>query len=878
VQVEGVHKAADTPFIVWQDKSDYVQPTPAAGQRVNMTRSTDERHPWSWQYSFATVPDSFALRVFYEDAFSRSIRVKVQPLPRLKESLFRLTPPAYTGQRAQTAPGPPAPVIALPGSTLVSEVVPDQQAQSLCWIEPGRTNAFRKAGARWEVTTQISAAGPYQLKLVGHNYLAPVSIAQGEIRLLSDNPPEVEFLTEDRNRFVHYGGSLKLEVAARDDFGLQSLELIARPADQEHGAALLRKWTYLGPPGNPGPVKETCLLEVDPQRFVADKTYYLEAVASDFRPGGSPGKSRPILLRVKSSEDLALPSDDPLAAAFAALKQTIASQQKANFLTANLKTYLDEALEKKTVPQHRQGMVSQQQAAQADGRQALTQFDRQPEGKPCGAALSPLVEREMTAVLGGLGKLPPNRKDQLATGLGALAQRQQYILDELLALLGRLAEQRDQIKASSNLLAAANPPITSPEDQAKDLVDELRKFTADQERVVERSRSLLDHGLQDLTKEQEELLGELTREEAKWAKFFEEKLTDFSKLPQQEFADSSLAKEFNEVFQEIQRADAALTQKNIELAVPHEQSGLENAKQLIHNLERWLPDTPDNIKWSMEEPLNPADVAVAELPAELEDIVGELLDKEEAMSPEVEDVTSSWMDSPDKGAGWDAMDGPISSMSARGVTGNRLPNQQEIGGRAGEGRTGRSHGQMVEETAEGKGGRETPTRLTPSPFESGSVKDMAKNDAGGATGGGKLSGAGAEGLRGPSPSTLNPKMPRLADRQAKVRQQAEALALRLRRLHVATGDLEGSARAMQQLEQAARKNDGLGVRRAYSGALDRLADAKQVLKAQAGVLRERVKLPPWMREEIKVGVQDGIPKGYEEMLGEYYRALAEAAR
>ena len=126
------------------------------------------------------------------------------------------------------------------------------------------------------------------------------------------------------------------------------------------------------------------------------------------------------------------------------------------------------------------------------------------------------------------------------------------------------------------------------------------------------------------------------------------------------------------------------------------------------------------------------------------------------MTPDVEDVTSSWLDSLDKGAGWGAGDGPISDMSAKGVTGNLLPNQNEVGGRSGEGRTGRSHGQMVGDTAEGKGGRETPTRLDPEPFEQGSVKDTAKNDPGGATGGGKLSGFGAEGLRGPAPPSSEP--------------------------------------------------------------------------------------------------------------------------
>src|SRR5205814_1886410 len=117
------------------------------------------------------------------------------------------------------------------------------------------------------------------------------------------------------------------------------------------------------------------------------------------------------------------------------------------------------------------------------------------------------------------------------------------------------------------------------------------------------------------------ILGELAREEANWAKFFEEKLTDYSKLPLQDFADGSLAKELNAVEQEIKLAAKELYEQKVELAVPQEQSGLENAKSLEHNLERWLPDTPDNQKWTMEEPPAPTDVALAELPAELEDIV-----------------------------------------------------------------------------------------------------------------------------------------------------------------------------------------------------------------------------------------------------------------
>jgi hypothetical protein len=409
----------------------------------------------------------------------------------------------------------------------------------------------------------------------------------------------------------------------------------------------------------------------------------------------------------------------------------------------------------------------------------------------------------------------------------------------------------------------------------QDLKDTLKKYLKAQKKILDASKQLLDQTPEDLTADEEKILGQLAREQAKWSDLFEEKLTDFSKLPLQDFGDGSVAEEFNEVFQEIKKAEKALYEKKIDLAVPHEQSGIENAEELMHNLEKWLPDTPDNIKWSMEEPPAQEMAALAELPDELEDIVGELLDSEEAMTEDVEDVTSSWMDSLDKGAGWDAMDGPISNMSAKGVTGNRLPNQSEIGGRSGEGRTGRSHGQVVEATAQGKGGRKTPTRLTPSPFEQGSIEDSSKEATGGATGGGKLSGFTGEGLRGPAPPKMLQKMSRIAGNQYQIRQKAEKLAARLNAYNISGGELETSINNMKQLETASAKGDGLAAKRLYSRIIDGLDQVKEVLKEERIARREKNKLPDLMRYEIMRGLKDGVPQGYEKMSGEYFKKLAE---
>ena len=392
-----------------------------------------------------------------------------------------------------------------------------------------------------------------------------------------------------------------------------------------------------------------------------------------------------------------------------------------------------------------------------------------------------------------------------------------------------MATDREQAAQAQAKKPSESPPSITTEEQVAKLKDELKAFGDDQKRIINASRPLKELNPEDLTTEQQAMLGDLAREEAKEASYFQEKLTDLSKLPLQDFADGKLVQDMNEVYQEVQAASTALYQKRVEIAVPAEEDGLEKAAELEQNLERWLPNTPDNTKWSMEEPAQtPADIPMAELPKQLDDLVGDLLKKEQDMNQDKDDVSSSIMDSIDKGAGWGADDGPMSNMSAKGVTGNQLPNNDEIGGRSGEGRNGKSDGQMVGNTAVGKGGNETPTRMTPTPFENGSVNDQSKDTKGGATGGGKLAGSGQDGLRGPMAPQVQQRVKVLAEQQAKLRQQAESLDLQLRKQRRPTGDLESAINAMKELEAAAGTQNGLGVVQGYHQALDSLQAARTV--------------------------------------------------
>ncbi|MFW6189246.1 MAG: hypothetical protein ACOC7T_02335 [Planctomycetota bacterium] len=416
------------------------------------------------------------------------------------------------------------------------------------------------------------------------------------------------------------------------------------------------------------------------------------------------------------------------------------------------------------------------------------------------------------------------------------------------------------------------------EQLAERLLRELERFGEAQERAIELSNRLGRKAVDDFTDEEKKALEEIREIEREWADFFQEAATDLSKLPPQDFSLAGQAEEFREVYSELQTAVEAVEREDIELAVPREQAGLELAEEIETNLEKWLTEYPDHRKWAMEEPLEDYETPTAELPDELQDLIGDLIESEEEMTEEIEDVTSGWMDSLDVGAGWDAMDGPISNMSARGVTGNRLPNSQEVGGRSGEGRTGKSSGEFVEKTATGKGGRPTPSRLTPDPYEAGRVEDTSGQPPTGATGGGKASGGGAEGFRGPVPPPLQKELKRLAARQRQLIDRAERIDYGLKKYRAPRGRLPETIELMKA--QAAGLERGevatfAGYRRVV---LTNLREVKQLTEKRKQIVRERGSLlPKRLRDEIAAGETENVPERYRSMVRSYFRAISDAA-
>jgi hypothetical protein len=772
-------------------------------------------------------------------------------------------------------------------------------------------------------------SGTYVVRLfndVGHTDRSP---RQNRVTVVRDAPPTVELLKPARQSTAAPGAKIVVVIRAGDDHGLGRLQLemkLGEPASADAEATVVQQWSDF-----PGDATTTAVrqhrLQLKRGTFKPGQTVLIRAVAwdkraisdwgLDLKPQETAGSWHAIKIVAEEAEAAAaLQQLDGLREAIWKLleKQLLARSVSSPLLLGpgargqgsggrgqgaggrGLKSPdragphpnpLPKGEGTKIVADVRARQIEIQKQT-AELVKSIGSTDRK-ERLTTKWVLSGLAFGEMVeavAVCDALlkGDVPPDGKEHRAAGTaaraspaGRLIASQDRIIDVLRKLLdvARLAQ-------ADVLAEMKNRPGGNLPDDAKHTLEEIRKkldkFLAEQKKIIEASENLAKTPVEDFAAKEEELLKRMAAAEDDWAKFMKDLHSDLSKLPEQDFANSSMAKELVEIQTELKMAEDALLKKSVDIAVPLEQLGYERAEELKTNFEKWLPDTPDREKWSQEESLTDKDkeAPMAELPTELEDMVGDLMEKEEDLFDEMEDVSSSAADSLDKGAGWDATDGPISNMSAKGVTGNRLPNTSEIGGRSGEGRQGKSSGEYVGDEAVGKGGRKTPSRLTPDPIVKGQIKDHSKQSAGGATGGGKESGKGGEGLEGPTPGNPGRRSPeRLAAKQAVLRNKAQGIDLKFQVANFHHTDLKKMIEVMAQVERdvkAGRYQNALRQRKVLA---EGFRNVKQYLEGEFEVRKDTTSnLPADIQKEILGAMQDPSPAGWEELNRQYFDRLS----
>jgi len=793
--------------------------------------------------------------------------------------------PPYTGIEPRTILDFDGRIEAPVGSTARLTLTLNQPAPAVRLdVDGGAPTAMRRSdNARtFAAAMSIDADGRYRLLVVdaaGRTLQRLPDGTPGEpgydatdewfpIVAVPDAPPRITFLSPGRDVSASLDSPLPTRVQVSDDYGLSSARLYA--ARQGEPFQPVHDYPVADKRGGRFS-HELALAALGTLRDGDVIEYYAEATDTRLLPGAGPQTSRTRQFRVTVRDPAAHAADlarrqDELRRRLQALLAAQAGER------VNTAICLSEHETLADVAATAGPIVAGQEAIRAEIVDLAENFPYDAETVSAQQVLAGLAADEaplavdQARVLAELGSFVAR-----VGPCQALGRTQDAIISRLEMLLAVMAA-----RAQPDVSAAV--PGDDPDGARQQAIDKLRndlaEFAEAQQRLIRATSELAKKPMDDFTAADEQLLADLQAEADRLEKFIEEIFSDLSKLPQQDFSNPSLLAELMSIKTDVTMASDGLSKKALEIAVAVEQAGLENAENLTANLEKWLPDEPDREKYSMEDAPEPQNIAQAELPEALEDLVGDLLEEEEDLFDEIDDASSTWADSLDKGAGWDAMDGPISSMNAQGVTGNQLPNTSEIAGRSGEGRTGKAGGEYVQEDAVGKGGRRTPTRLTADPYQAGQVDDTSAEPPGGATGGGKLSGAGAEGLEGPPPPEISEQMDRLAGQQAAIVNRAERLREQLDPGDYAAFRLSEAITLMNRVQSDLANYRYRNVLRARQATLGALQDARDQLTVEVDVVQDTsTDMPKYIRENINDAMEALLPAEHREHLQQYYRRI-----
>ena len=471
--------------------------------------------------------------------------------------------------------------------------------------------------------------------------------------------------------------------------------------------------------------------------------------------------------------------------------------------------------------------------------------------------------------------------------------RQSMILSATKLAKGALAEDvpiQDKIIADLQAIGKflREPIAAAASRKLKDLQDLVKDGKEKAERM-----SKLQAAIKEISKELErskDLRGDKADEMAKKAAELEdlrEKLADaaeqlakdlslFPEIP----ACNEMVEEMREVFEDIEQKPGSEAEEIEEIGVDRDEGALaamDKVKERFADMEMWMMDKPDTIRWKQEgwDVNEMPKIPLVDLPEELEDLVGDLVDQQKDLNKDADDSTSN-LTLPDFPAGWDVMDGPMDSFGAKGKSGNERPNSNEMMGRSGSGREGNANGEIVENKAKDLEGTETKVRRTHDPFAKGLVEEENPKSKAKATGGGKQSGVGGDGgLRGAAPARNEMDMRKLERRQRNLRRNTESVYSKATLMYLPTGELDQAIVLMHKADQQASMGDWTGFSETQKRIAHALRNTKRVLGGKSAVEMDPLrKLPTDIKEQMFDARDEPIPPEFEKLVSEYYKAIA----
>ncbi|MFW5682087.1 MAG: hypothetical protein ACOC1G_03695 [Phycisphaeraceae bacterium] len=834
---------------------------------VAMSRDSDDR----FTYTLDAAASSLRLHATAGDGRSDTVDLTVDPRPRIESIGVHYAFPGYTGLDPRSDEEAAGHVQALPGTEATLTFRTSKPLESLTldgWPDAGKATATDDDRRTWRVEATVRRPATYRVTMTdtqGYSVEAPATYTVG---VESDAPPDVAITFPGRDIEVRPDDEFTLRVVAQDDLGVGDLKLLGAVNDEQDFRTLAH-WPAEGEPSKR--VEREKTWDVSELDLAGGDELRYRAVVSDRNDVSADGpgtdETRVYHVLVLTPEQASDMLEQQLADYSRAIAELLKMQRRNRAETEAFEA-APELLDRQSDIRFRTRRLAESMRNRAFLAETMIE------------KLDALASGLMVDALTLLERYRDASGDAQAVDAGearSFAERSLPVQDEIIAELEAIQQRLDRADQTRRRLKKSKEE--EPE-KTKEVTDQLDKVASDLDAFLGDLREIEEQyekmparrDSEELTPEQLDQLEDIDHRLDRWKKWAKDSVDGIYKLPEGFVPDGHLAENVSTIFEEIEQQER---KKTTELATPIEEGLKGLAEETAEDLEMWMPDAPDSKKWVMEDPVEGTfDIPEAELPSNLQDMIGDLIEDADEYDEEADDITGAW--GANMQAGWGIDDGPISSYAAKGKTGNMLPNNSEMGGRSGAGRRGKSSGQMVGGESRALEGRPTPARVTDDPYEEGVPEASKQLDPRGATGGGKKTGGGQRGLQGTMPPDMVNDMKRLAEQQKLLREKTQQVAREIDTAGRPATRVNRAVELMESAEQDLRDLRYQDAARKRNAALSQLraaqAEADQAVSLQ---LQEARDLSPELREEIRSGAQKALPEGYERIVGDYYKALSE---
>ncbi len=847
----------DEAMLNWTDAQGHRRSIRMAGEKPNFT------------HTFAALESGFQFYVTAGDARSRTIPISVEPRPRVARMSAQYQYPSYTALPPRQAKEFDGHLHGLPQTrvTLTIEAnKPLDRAVMILDSEPPVTMVASRDPAVWTTEMTLVKAGVFRFRLSDQKGNELDDAARYTITLEQDTPPVIGFSRPARDIQVKPEEAIDFSLVAQDDFGLGPINLIGRINPDKSAKSepvTIQTW----------PNSETVPLrrqELQTQKTVAQlglkagdrMEYWATAIdRNEISPDGpGKGESRHFNILVLTPEAAQKLLEAQLVEYAKAIGELIRRQRLNRTESAG---YQPAAGLVERQVEIRRGTNQLADVMQKNAFPAQTMIDelRNLASDPMARTIT-MLESYRDATQLEAGK---------AFAASSLPVQDEIIakLEELLQRLNRDQAVREELRKIARTDQAAHKEVQVTMGK---LAKDLDSFLAEQRDLKEKYEKLTKRAGEESSGEDNEALSDAQHRLDRWKQWAKDSVDAIAKLPEGFVNDTQLAETLPAIFEDIEKKKRGPTE---EIATPSEEGMKVISTKVLEDLEVWMAQSGDAVRWAMEEPPEGKfQVQPAPLPSNMQDLIGDLIEDLDEFDEEADDMTSSWGGDLPQG-GWDIVDGPLSTFSGQGKTGNQLPNAHEVTGRTGSGRRGRSSGQMQGDESAGMEGRPTPARVTNEKYQEGNPKTKKQLDPRGATGGGKKTGGGMVGLQGGTKPDFIKDMARLTENQQQLRERAQQVAKQLENVGRSSSRVNRALQLMESAEQDLRDLK-------YEDAARKRKTAISELKAEQNPIDEAVNLslqkagnlPSELRQQISNGSQQALPEGYEDLVGAYYKALS----